>query len=206
MSDEAEVLFSITTKHLDTGLRGYPIGYVRTSRVDPQTGVSYVGHPIKDLARREPVDVVYLMFNRTLPSDEQRAAFDMDLRERRGIPSEVIDLLGRLPKDGHPMAWLGTGLQLLGLATRTGDWKEDALNLVARAPELVAAIYRLHSGTGAAIAPDKSLGLIEDFVQMLGITDNQADSDKLAELLKVFYILHVDHGGGNFGRWLLHRA
>jgi len=194
MSD-ADVLFTITTAHLDTGLRGYPVGYCRTSKVDPHQGVSYVGYPITELARREPIDIVHLMFKRELPTGEQREKLSADLKARRGIPAEVLTTLASLPKSGHPMAWLGTGLQLLGLHTRTGDWMEDALNLVARTPELVAAIFRLHSGLGEPIAPSKDLGLIEDFVHMLGIPG--ADKDKLAELLKVFYILHVDHGGGN---------
>lgn len=194
MSD-AEVLFSITTAHLDTGLRGFPVGTVRTSRVDPHEGVSYVGQPIKDLARREPEDIVHLMFHRRLPTDAERDALTADLQRRRGIPAQVLTVLAQLPRDGHPMAWLGTGLQVLGLATRTGDWTEDAMNLVARAPELVAAIFRLHSGLGEPIAPTSDKSLIDDFVHMLGIPD--ADPAKLAELLKVFYILHVDHGGGN---------
>ena len=49
MSD-AKVLFEITEKHLNTGLRRFPVGTVRTSRVDPDEGVSYVGYPVKDLA------------------------------------------------------------------------------------------------------------------------------------------------------------
>lgn len=194
MSD-AEVLFSITTQHLDTGMRGFPVGTVRTSRVDPHEGVSYVGQPITELARREPVDIIHLMFHRRLPTDAERDALNADLQRRRGIPTEVLEVLSKLPRSGHPMAWLGTGLQLLGLATRTGDWMEDALNLVARAPELNAAIFRIHSGLGEPIAPNKELGLIEDFVHMLGIPGS--DPGKLAALLKVFYVLHVDHGGGN---------
>lgn len=194
MSD-AEALFSITANHLDTGMRGFPVGTVRTSKVDPHEGVSYVGYPIGELARREPIEIVHLMFFRRLPTADEAAALDADLRARRGIPAEVLNVLGQLPKSGHPMGWLGTGLQLLGLSTRTGDWMEDALNLVARAPELIAAIFRIHSGLGAPIAPNKELGLLEDFVHMLDVPG--ADKTKLASLLKVFYNLHVDHGGGN---------
>ena len=40
---DSDVLFEITSAHLNTGLRGIPVGTCRTSRVDPQEGVSYVG-------------------------------------------------------------------------------------------------------------------------------------------------------------------
>ena len=193
MSDD--VLFTITEAHLDKGLRGFPVGTVRTSRVDPNDGVSYAGYPIGELADLEPEDVIYLMLNRELPTDEQRAALTRDLQSRRGIPDHVIDVLKQLPRTGHPMAWLGVGLQLLGLATRTGDWHDDAMNLIARTPELIAAIYRLRSGSGEAIKPSSDRDLISDFVNMLGLQGG--NSDRLVSLLKVFYILHMDHGGGN---------
>ena len=35
MSEASEVLFTVTRAHLDTGLRGIPVGTCRTSKVDP---------------------------------------------------------------------------------------------------------------------------------------------------------------------------
>ena len=194
MSD-AEGLFTITEGHLNTGLRGFPVGTCRTSRVDPQTGVSYVGYSIAHLATLEPEAVVFLLLHKELPTQTELATFSADLKARRGVPAAVLDGLTTLPRDGHPMEWLASGLLLLGMTTKTGDWREDALNLVARAPELVAAIFRLRSGWGDPIASDSSLGLIEDFVQMLGVPG--ADPAKLTQMLRTFYILHMDHGGGN---------
>src|SRR5690606_22965268 len=106
----------------------------------------------------------------------------------------------QLPRDGHPMEWLASGLLLLGMTSKTGDWQEDALNLVARAPELVAAIFRLRSGWGEPIAPRPELGLIENFVHMLGVPE--ADPALLARILRVFYVLHMDHGGGNLSTFV----
>jgi citrate synthase len=93
------------------------------------------------------------------------------------------------------MEWLISSLVLLGMTSKTGDYQEDALNLVARAPELVAAIFRVRSGWGEPIAPDPSLGLIDNFVHMLGVPGG--DNARLAEVLRAFYVLHMDHGGGN---------
>lgn len=192
---DAKDLFTITDGHLNTGLRGFPVGTCRTSRVDPQDGVSYVGYPIADLVKLDPEAVIYLVFNKELPTDAQLAELKADLKRRQGIPANVMAVLKSLPAEGHPMEWLITGLSLLGMVSKTGDYKEDALNLVARSTELVAAIFRVRSGWGEPIAPRDDLDLIENFVHMLGVPG--ADSAQLTATLRAFYILHMDHGGGN---------
>ena len=194
MSD-AKVLFEITEKHLNTGLRRFPVGTVRTSRVDPDEGVSYVGYPVKDLAYLDPEAVIFLLYNKQLPSDDELAAFKANLAERAKLDPRVIQLLGQLPKDGHPMEWLMSGLVFLGMTAKTGDYYEDGLNLIAQTPELIANIFRLRSGWGAPIASRPELGLVENFVHMMGVPG--ADSEKLTQLLRTFYVLHMDHGGGN---------
>ena len=45
VSDE-ETIFSISEGHLDSGLRGIPVGTCRTSYVDTIDGVHYVGYPV----------------------------------------------------------------------------------------------------------------------------------------------------------------
>ena len=60
--------FEITEGHLNTGLRGFPVGTVRTSRVSPTEGVSYVGRPIAELAEKDPEEVIYLLLNKRLPN------------------------------------------------------------------------------------------------------------------------------------------
>jgi citrate synthase len=195
MGEQNDLLFSITTRHLNTGLRGFPVGTVRTSRVDPQEGVSYVGYSVKELANLDPEAVVYLMFNKELPNDEQLAAFKADLASRAQLPDGVTAMVAGLPKQGHPMEWLIAGLNLLGMTGKTNDYKEDALNLIARTPELVATVFRQRSGWGAPIESKPELGLVENFVHMMGVPG--ADAGKLRALLRTFDVLHMDHGGGN---------
>ena len=78
---------------------------------------------------------------------------------------------------------------------KTGDYKEDALNAIAKIPAVVAAVFRLRSGWGDVIESKPELGLVENFVQMLGVPNG--DAAALTSLLRTFYILHMDHGGGN---------
>ena len=64
------------------------------------------------------------------------------------------------------MEWFIAGLTYLGMTGRTGDYQEDALNAVARIPELVANIFRLRSGWGEPIESKPELGLVENFVHI----------------------------------------
>ncbi len=195
MSDSTEALFEITRAHLNTGLRGVPVGTCRTSSVDPQKGLHYVGLPVSDIWHIGPEAAVYLLFHKHLPSDEQLAGWKADLASRSGLDARVIANLRNLPKQGHPMQWLIVGLNVMGMTHGTNDYREDALNVVAKLPELVAAIYRLREGWGEPIESKPELGLIENFVHMLGVPGG--DTAKLTKHLRAFYTLHLDHGGGN---------
>jgi citrate synthase len=199
MSGE-KVLFEITEGHLNTGLRGFPVGTVRTSAVSPMDGVSYVGYPVADLANLDPEAVIYLLFNKALPDAAQLAEFKADLARRAVVDPAVIANLASLPKVGHPMEWLICGLMYLGMTGKTGDYTEDGLNMIAQSSELIAAIFRIHQGWGAPIASQPALGLVENFVNMLGVPG--ADPAALTRLLRSFYVLHMDHGGGNLSTFV----
>ena len=195
MSDHDEVLFEIRRSHLNKGLRGFPVGTVRTSKVDPYSGVSYVGYPIADLAHQDPEAVIYLLLNKELPNDAQLFEFRAELARRATVDPRVWELMGALPKDGHPMEWLMNGLLYLGMTGKTGDFREDGLNLIARSGALVANVFRIRNGWGEPREPQPERGLVENMVYMMGIPD--ADADKVTRMLRIFYVLHMDHGGGN---------
>ncbi|HHO49926.1 MAG TPA: citrate synthase [Deltaproteobacteria bacterium] len=190
-----EILYQLTRADLNKGLRGVPIGTCRTSRVDPEAGVSYVGYPIQDLAFYDPEAVVYLLLERELPDEAQLTAFKADLRARGPMDPGVLQVLEALPREGHPMEWLCVGLITLGMLSKTGDYAQDARNVIAWAPELIAAIFRIRSGWGPPRTSEPQRGLIENFVHLLGVPG--ADDAKLVRLLRTFYVLHLDHGGGN---------
>ena len=187
--------FHVTDAQLDTGLRGIPVGTCWTSKVDPDEGVSYVGYPIAQLAYLAPESVLYLLFNKELPNDQELQAFRQDLATRAVVDDSMIELLKALPRAGHPMEWFCTAIQLLGMTTKTGDYKEDSLNLVARMPIVLAAIFRIREGWGDPIGPNLDLGYVENFVHMLDMPG--ADKEQQIKLLRVYYNLHMDHGGGN---------
>ncbi|MFN8670571.1 MAG: citrate (Si)-synthase [Candidatus Sericytochromatia bacterium] len=196
---ESEVLFSITKDHLDTGLRGFPVGYCVSSSVDPQLGLYYGGYPIAELAYKDPEEIIYLLFNRELPTTEQLETFKKELISHSKLNPEVIKLLKTLPKSGHPMKWLMAGLNFMGMVSGTGDYKKDSMNVVAQLPELVAAIYRIRSGWGETIESKPELGYMENFVHMM---NPPKTNEHFTELMRVFNVLHMDHGGGNLSTFV----
>ena len=192
--DRDPVLFEIRESHLDTGLRGFPVGTCRTSAVSQEKGVSYRGYPVAELAGLSSESVIHLLLNKRLPKDDEARAFADTLRKHAALPPAVLDLLARLPRDAHPMEWFLCGLLYLGMTGKTDDWAEDALRCIARVNALAAAVFRLREGWGEPIAPRGDLGYAANFAHMLGAPKAHA---KLPELLEMFHVLHMDHGGGN---------
>ena len=61
-------------------------------------------------------------------------------------------------------------------------------------PELMARVFLLRGGKKEQLKPSKpELGLVENFVHMLGIEGDEAD--RMNRVLRFFFILHLDHGG-----------
>ncbi|SVD80948.1 uncharacterized protein METZ01_LOCUS433802, partial [marine metagenome] len=197
MGDD-EPMFTITEANLDSGLRGIPVGTCRTSYVDPIEGVHYVGYPVGDLANLEEEDVIYLLMHKRLPTVEESDSFREELAHRaEEIPTGALRVLESLtPGSGHPMDWLAIGIMSLGAADTTGDARSDSMNLIARMPELMARIFLLRGGKPGELRPRKpELGLVENFVHMLGVEG--AEAERMERMLRFFFILHMDHGGGN---------
>jgi len=194
MSNDDPVLFEVRQSHLNTGLRGVPVGTCRTSAVSPEKGVSYGGYPIAELATLPPENVIHLLLKKHLPTPDEAKAFAADLRKRAEVPPKVFDLLAALPRDGHPMEWFIAGLLYLGMTGKTGDWMEDALNCIARVNAVAAAVFRIRAGWGKPIPPRADLGYAANFAHMLGAPGAHPE---LPELLRLFHVLHMDHGGGN---------
>lgn len=194
--NDKEVLLEVTSDHLNTGLRGVPVGTCRTSFVTPTEGVHYCGYPIAELAAFAPEDIIYLLFNKELPTSEQSEEIRAELATRATIPGDVESVLKTLPLDGHPMDWLSVGIHTLGMLETTNDWREDAMNLIARMPRLMALIFRIRDGRADEIpADDPQASLVERFVNALDLKD--VNKEKMTRVISTYLVLHMDHGGGN---------
>ena len=190
-----DVLFEIKKEHLETGLRGFPIGYCTTSTVDPTKGLFYAGHAVEELANWEPERVIYLLYYGKEGSEAEVKKFSEDLRKRAKCSAEVIKHIRLLPRQGHAMKLFCAALLIAGMIEGKNDYREDCLNLIAKIPEIAAVVINYHAGWGGTKPSRPELGYMENFAQMLNTPNGNLD--QLTKTFKLFNILHYDHGGGN---------
>ena len=195
-----ELSFKITKDKLETGLRGFPVGYCVTSSVDPVQGLFYGGIPVADLSSRRPEGVIYLLMHGKEGNASEIQRFAESLYERSKLSSKVIEAIERVPREGHPMKLLSIAILITGMLEGTGDYHEDCLNLIARLPEIVARVINHHAGWQIQNPSSPELGYMENFVQMLGVPG--IDQTILSEVMNVFNVLHYDHGGGNLSTFV----
>ena len=191
----AKILFEITEDNLETGMRGYPVGFCKTSSVDPDKGLFYVGRSVSELAYWEPVNVIYLLYHGKEGSESEVKKFSDELKERGSCSDELLGHIRSLPKNGHPMHLFICSLMIADMLEGTKDYKEDCLNVIAKIPQLVANVINYHAGWAKAKPSDPNLGYMENFANMLNVPN--ADLTELTTVFKLFNILHYDHGGGN---------
>lgn len=195
-----EVLFQITQEQLETGLRGFPVGYCTTSSVDPQKGLFYIGQPVEELAKWKPEEVIYLLYYGKKGSALEVDRFFKDLQKRSSLKKQTVEAIQALPKEGSPMKLFSIALLLVGMLEKTGDYREDCLNVIAKAPHLVACVINHHAGWKETPASQPEWGYMENFAALLQVP--KADKGRLTEAFKLFNILHYDHGGGNLSTFV----
>lgn len=196
----SEVLFEVTKENLETGLRGYPVGYCTTSTVDPQKGLFYCGKPVEQLALKKPLEVVHLLYTGKEGSPDEVAAFKKDLYKRSTCKPGLLEAICKLPREGHPMKLFCSALLIAGMYESTGDYREDCLNLIAKIPAIAATTINYHAGWGGCKPSNSEIGYMENFTEMLNVPNG--DKRKLQEAFRLFNVLHFDHGGGNLSTFV----
>lgn len=195
-----DVLFEITADQLETGMRGYPVGYCTTSSVDPVKGLFYVGRPVSELDQWQPEQVIYLLYYGKEGTPEEVRAFSKDLQKRSICSPKLIESIRKLPREGHPMKLFCAALLLAGVFEGKNNYKEDCINLIAKVPEIAATVINHHAGWTPAASSNPEAGYMENFVSLLNIPTG--DKEELTRVLKLFNVLHYDHGGGNLSAFV----
>jgi citrate synthase len=194
------VLFEITNNHLETGMRGFPVGYCVTSFVDPYKGLTYVGRPITEVLNKNPFEVIYLLLSGEMGTTEQIKLFEKDLAKRAFCKKETLSHIQSLPKTGQPMDAFAASLLIAGMLEGTGNYREDCLNVIAKLPEITACLINYLAGWGPTPEPRPELGYMENFVYMLQMPDKK--TAELIQVMRLFNIVHYDHDGGNLSAFV----
>jgi citrate synthase len=180
------------------GLEGVVIAKTQLSYVDGKIGkLIYHGYPIETLAHNATFEeVAYLLWNNSLPNKAVLKAFDEELKRRRVVPDDVIDIMSCLPKDAHPMGVLRTAVSAMGTFDREQEDdspeanRRKAIRLTARFPTIVAAWGRMREGK-VPIAPRNDLGHAANFLWML---HGEEASEAAVRAIDAYLVLLADHG------------
>jgi citrate synthase len=203
-----KVIDSVSVGALLGGQRGIKSLLCDTSEVPADHGLIIRGIPILKLVDKLPEEVLWLLLTGELPTPVELQDLQAELEKRRQVPAYVWNVLEALPKDSHAMAvfnLLILTLQRESVFSRRYSegmgkdeyWQatlEDALNLIARLPEIAAAIYRWQYNLGPRIAPKPGLDWAANYAHMLGIEDS---SGGFKRLMQLYMTVHTDHESGN---------
>lgn len=197
-----KILHEITDENLESGLRGVPVGYCTTSRVDPELGLYYRNKPVRELAHLRPEEVIYYIMEGKLEGNSPGfLSFCGELQKRAHLHPKLKEHICKLPRESHPMKLLIGALTLMATFELEGKYPEDCLNVIAKIPEVVAILINYHAGWGETPASRPELGYIENFCHMLR-APNIKDKQVFLEVMRLFNILHYDHGGGNLSTFV----
>lgn len=205
----------ITIRQVIGGIRGVKCLTTDISYLDPFEGIRFRGYTIPECLEKLPKvpggempyveGHIYLLLTGEIPSEDDVKEVAEEFKERRKVPQYVFDVLRAMDEDSHPMAMFSAAIVAMqkesvfvekynaGIS-KMEYWDpayEDAMNLLAKLPEIAAFIYRLKYKNGDIIAPDPNLDLGGNFAHMMGI-DKPYD-----DVARLYFMLHSDHESGN---------
>ena len=177
------------------GLRGQTAGETALCTVGKSgSGLTYRGYDISDLAGNTGFEeVAHLILHGELPNEEQLSGFSTRLRQGRGLPAALREVLERIPAAAHPMDVMRTGASMLGNLEPEGDFSNQikvAERLVACLPSVILYWYRF-SHDGVRIETESDLpSSAQHFLSML---HDGASSTLHADALDSSLILYAEH-------------
>jgi citrate synthase len=192
------------------------------SYLDPQEGIRFRGKTIPETfaalpripGHEQPTVEAFFYFLLTgdVPTLDQAQEVVEDWHSRSVVPAYVFDVLRALPRDTHPMTMLSSAVLAMQRESvfarryaegmkKTDYWDamyEDAMNLLAKMPEVAAYIYRMKYKGDTHIAADPKLDFGGNFAHMMGVPK------PYDEISRMYFILHSDHESGNVSAHTTH--
>ena len=186
------------------------------SYLDPNEGIRFRGLTIPEVLEKLPKaeggempsveGFFYMLLTGDIPTLEDIKEIKKEFNNRQHVPDYVFNIIKAMPKESHPMVMFSTAILSMqkdslfaqkygeGHLKKNDYWDptyEDALNLLAKIPQIAAFIYRWKYKNGDIIAPDPKMDFGANFAHMMGIKNPYDDVSRL------YFILHSDHESGN---------
>lgn len=164
--------------------------------IGDQGKLYYYGYSIHDLAEQCTYEeVVFLLLKGRLPSKAELEQVTREIKEARGLPANVREIIRNAPKGSIPMDVLRTAASALALTdSKPNDDSPEgryrkAIRMVALFPEIVAADYRFRRGE-EPVAANPKLNHAANFLWLLHGKEPGADA---ARTMDVALVLHAEH-------------
>ena len=191
-----------------SGYFAYDPGFMSTASctsaitfIDGAKGIlKHRGYSIEYLAEHHNfLEVAHLLIFGQLPSDEELAIFDKELRNNTAIDKQISNIFAAFRQDAHPMCMvlsvIGALASIYHETIDLNDPKqrdEIIIKILAKMPTIAALAYRHSIGKGA-IEPDAALSFTDNFVQMMFGSAQNENSKLISKALDKIFILHADH-------------
>ena len=181
----------------EKGLREVIAADTVISDIDGEQGrLWYVGYDITDLAEHCTFEeVVYLLHNRKLPSQEELDDLNEFLVDNRDLSPFLTELLSTLAQQASPMSMLRTSISAASAYDPDG-WDDSpeaeyrkAMRLIAETPTLIATFDRMRTGR-EVIPPHPNLSHAANFLWML---HGEEPDPENARVLDTTFVLYGDH-------------
>ena len=178
------------------GLRGQVAGHTALSTVGKAgKGLTYRGYAIEELSEKATFEeVAFMLLYGNLPNQLEYDNYSSKLKSYRSIPSDLKQVLEKIPKTTHPMDVLRTGCSMLGNLEPEGDFSnqnETSDRILAALPSIITYWYRFsHDGVRVETATDhETIG-----GQFLSLLTGKEPSEEHARALDISLILYAEHG------------
>lgn len=156
------------------GLEGIVFDTSAISKVDPEAKAlyyrGYLAHELAGICSYE--ETAYLLLHGELPTVAQLEEFTIKEREARPLSDELLEVIERFPRTGHPMDAIRTVVSYLGMQPQfqtTHETTESVLDkaplLLGKIPTAIAAFQRIRHNK-PPIAPRKELSTAANFFHM----------------------------------------
>jgi citrate synthase len=209
------VVDQITISQVIGGMRDVKSLVTDISYLDPEEGIRYRSFTLPEVFKMLPKPkgaempyvegLYYLLLTGDVPDEHELAEIVDEFNKRRILPRYVYEVIDAFPCCSHPMTIFSTAILSMSRESffnkkyhagvnKHDYWDptyEDALNLLAKLPEIGAYIYRKLYRDGKRIQSNPNLDMGANFAHMMGIP---APYD---EVTRMNFILHADHESGN---------
>jgi citrate synthase len=154
--------------------------------------LTYRGYRIQDVVRHLGYEAtVGLLLWGTRPGDAGARELTRDLQPRRGLPHALEQVLETLPPDSPPVDGFRTTVSAMDdMARISPPTANEAFDLIARCPSIVARLHQRWSGSTPR-DPDPHLGHVANYLWMV---QGSKPSPERVRALERYFVLLADHG------------